>query len=155
MKKLSKVLLAFLAVVTLVGCNKNKGEEGGKGKEKGNEVEEVKILTLDEVKDATKKAGYIVNDYIACATNLTEDQMGGFTVEFYTSATETKAYCVIVAVNEDYAKQACESVSNGLNTCVRSANVVAFPEANASADVQSMLKSITSGKPISPISYDK
>lgn len=145
MKKLLSLFMAFAIIGLLTGCKKDKTGDGG------NNVETPKILSMEEVKDAAKNAGYITNDYIACSTSLTEDQMDGFTVEIYTSETTTNAYCVIVAISEDYAKQACEAVSNGHNSCIRNANVVTFPEVDASIDIQNMLKSITTGKPIKPI----
>lgn len=148
-----KFLQGFLVVATvfcLAACGSKKEEEQNPSEGK---QEETKALTADELKAAVRKAGYTVNDYIACMTGLTEDQMSGFTVTIYKSAEESSDYCVIVAKSEEYAKQACETVQNEFNTCIRNGSTIVFPEYNASSDVQKMLTSIVDGKPITPISY--
>jgi len=149
MKKFLKGLLAVVLVLTLAGCKEN--GNGGNNGESGENNEEQKTYTMVELKEAASKAGYITNDYIACFTGLTEDQMEGFTVDIQKSETESLSYCIIVAKNEQYAKQACETVQNEYNTCLKSGSVVTFPETSASNDVLKMLKSIIEGNPIEPI----
>ena len=152
MKKFLKGLLAVVLVLTLAGCkgNENNGDNG----EGGDNNDKPKTYTMVELKEAATKAGYITNDYIACFTGLTEDQMEGFTVDIQKSETESLSYCVIVAKNEQYAKQACETVQSEFNTCLKSGSVVTFPETSASNDVLKMLKSIIEGKPIEPVKIE-
>lgn len=146
MKKFLKGFLAVVLVLTLAGCKEKEKEEETGG--------EKKTYTMAELKEAASKAGYVTNDYVACYTGLTEDQMEGFTVDIQKSATETASYCIIVATNAQYAKQACETVSNEYNTCITNETAVAFPEYTASNDVLKMLKSIVEGNPIEPVKFE-
>ena len=142
MKKVLTVVGCAFVLLSLVGCTKKTTEE-----------EETKVYTAAELKELASDKGYITNDYVACYTGLTEDQMEGFTVDLKVSTSEYKSYCVIVATSEDYAKQACDTVSSELNTCVRNGKVVFFPETDASTDTIKMLTSIVKGEPITPVEY--
>lgn len=147
MKKFLNVVFVMLLVVTLAGCNKDKDKDKDNKGNEGDKQQEVKEYTRAELMEAASKAGYVVNDYIACSTGLTEDQMEGFTVDIPKSATESNSYCIIIAKSEDYAKQACEAVSSEFNTCIRNLKTVTFPETTASSEVVEMLRSIISGSP--------
>lgn len=144
MKNVLRVLGCAVIIFSLVGCTKKKTEE-----------EAPKVYTAAELKTLASSKGYIANDYIACYTGLTEDQMEGFTVDLALSETKYGSYCIIVAENETYAKQACEAVAGEFNTCVRNDKVVFFPEVDASTDTIKMLTSIAKGDPIKPIDYTK
>lgn len=143
MKKIFTFIVCIVVIFGLVGCTK---------KDKNNE-EEPKVYTAAELKEAASKAGYITNDYIACNPGLTEDQMEGFTVDIKVSAKDYSSYCIIVATNENYAKQACDTVASEYNTCVRNGKTLFFPETDASTDVIKMLTSIVKGEPIKPVDF--
>lgn len=156
MKKILSFMLCLLLVVSLTACGKKKTDEGKDNNQNQNPTTETKKVvdhSAAELKELAKTAGYITNDYLACYTGLTEDQMEGFTVDIQNQK-NIVSYCVIVAVNEDYAKQACEALQSEYTNCIRNGRAVVFPEYNAPSDVVKSLTSIVEGRPVTPTPYD-
>ena len=158
MKKFLNGMLALFLVLALAGCGCQKkdnptGGDNPSGNNPGGETEEVVYHSAAELKELAKKAGYITNDYLACYTGLTEEQMEGFTVELQNEDKTLNSYCVIVTVDEPTAKQLCDNMQNEFTTCIRSGQSVAFPESSASAEFIKMLTSIVQGRPVTAPEY--